>query len=91
MQFGHRFDEQNHEWLYLQDFLSMSYSYMTLVILSKQQDLESFQHEDYLFDLDKYNFVIKKRTALSLPLDGQEITNDHEHLRYVLEHFEKTD
>jgi hypothetical protein len=29
---GHRFDSKNHSWLIMQDFISMSFSYMTFVI-----------------------------------------------------------
>jgi len=40
--YGHRFDDENHNWIYLLDFLSLSHSYMSFVILSKMEDVETF-------------------------------------------------
>ena len=33
--YGHRFDGEEHSWLYLKEYIALSYSYMTFVIKNK--------------------------------------------------------
>ena len=74
---GYRFDNERHEWIYLRDYISLSYSYMTFVIKNKiQEESDHYLQEDYLFDLEQYNYIIKRRTALT---DGM-VATDHDKL-----------
>jgi len=86
---GHRFDGANHSWLYLRDVISLPYSYMTFVIISKvDEDLDHYIHADYLFDLEQYNYIINRRTALTA---NSSVVNDHDKVAYILKSFEAID
>jgi len=85
---GYRFDNEGHEWIYLRDYISLSYSYMTFVIKNKiQEESDTYLQDDYLFDLEQYNYIINRKTALT---DGK-VTADHDKLQYILKKFEETD
>ena len=84
--YGYRFDGDEHSWLYLNEYISLSYSYMTFVIKNKiHGEDEDYQQQDYLFDLEQYNYVINRRTALT---DGKIVQEDHELLAFILKNFE---
>jgi hypothetical protein len=62
---GLKFDGQGHSWLYLQGDLLLSYNYMAFVINQAMLEKSSYQNDDYLFDVDQYNYLINRKTALS--------------------------
>ena len=65
-QYGHRFDHEGHNWVFLRDYISLSYSYMTFVIKKRFDDDEvDYTNEDYYFDLEQYNYLIGCKTALT--------------------------
>ena len=84
---GHKFDYKDHSWMFLREFITLSFSYMTFVINSKMQQFFNFRDDEYLFDPEQYNFIISKSTYLH---DAQLIANP-EKLTYVLKNFETTD
>jgi len=75
--------------MYLRDFISLPYSYMTFVIIMKiLEESDSHINDDYLFDLEQYNFIINRKTALSL---DSAVVNDHDKLGYILKSLEAID
>lgn len=85
---GYRFDSENHHWLFLSDYISLSYSYMTFVIKKKFDDDQDLQKIDYLFDKEQYNYIINKRTPF---IDEDEYVKEHEKLLFILTSFERID
>lgn len=52
--------------MFLRDYISLSYSYMTFVIKKKFDDAEvDYTSDNFLFDLEQYNYLIGGRTALT--------------------------
>ena len=48
---GHRMDQINHNWILFNEYISLSFSFMTLVIRDRQQKSESiFDEDDFMFD-----------------------------------------
>ena len=85
--YGNRFDYQGHSWLYLRDYISISYSYMTFVIKRKIHDEDNdFQQDDYQFDIEQYNYMVNCKTALTD--DDNLIKENTELLDYILKNFE---
>lgn len=63
---------------------------MTFVIKNKiQEESDHYLQEDYLFDLEQYNYIIGRRTALTD--EGQAVATDHDKLNYILKSFEAAD
>ena len=86
---GHKFDAKGHSWLYLQGFISLSYSYMTFV-MNRKLDEKGRKYNEWdnkLFDVEKYNYLINRRS----PLSTDTLINNYNKLSYVLKMFEKTD
>jgi hypothetical protein len=53
---GHRVDEVNHNWILFNEYISLSFSFMTLVIRDKFQIEETYEDENYMFDQEEdYN------------------------------------
>jgi len=62
---------------------------MTFVIKNKiQEESDHYLQEDYLFDLEQYNYIINRRTALT---DDKMVATDHDKLNYILKSFEGID
>ena len=53
-------------------YISLSFSYMTYVINKTMSQKNSYENTDYLFDIEQYNYLIEKRTALA----NQVLIND---------------
>lgn len=88
-QYGHRFDHEGHSWVFLRDYISLSYSYMTFVIKKRFDDDEvDYTNEDFVFDLEQYNYLIACRTALT---ETKMATADHDRLQYILQKFKEID
>ena len=77
---GHRFDTLNHNWLILQEYLSLSFSYMTFVIKESIELVGADYNED-IFDHEPYNYLFNRRTAF---MDGNFVRNDHNLLSNIL-------
>jgi hypothetical protein len=88
-QYGHRFDYEGHSWVFLRDYISLAYSYMTFVIKKKFDEAEvDYTSEDFLFDLEQYNYLIGGKTALT---ETKQATADHDRLQYILQNFKEID
>ena len=48
-EYGHRFDPLKHEWIYMRNYVSLSHSYMTLVMKNKFKD----DSDNNIMDLDE--------------------------------------
>jgi len=80
---GHRFDYRNHNWVFLSNQMSLSYSFMTFVIRGRTYDEDlDYNDANYLFDVDQYNFIINKLTCFTI--DDELAVQDFEKLQYVL-------
>jgi len=84
---GHKFDSEGHSWIFLREYITLSYSYMTFAINAKMQQLSSFKNEDFLFDKEQYNFIISKSTFLH----DEDLINNPVQLLYILKNFEELD
>ena len=85
--YGYKFDDASHSFIFLREYISLSYCYMTFAINYKMQQLEDYDNKDYLFDQEMYNFLIDKKTFLH---DKKLIKNSH-YLLYILKNFESID
>ena len=47
---GHRVDYVNHNWMLFNEYLSLSFSFMTLVIRDRFQKEDTYEDENYIFD-----------------------------------------
>ena len=47
---GHRVDYVNHNWMIFNEYLSLSFSFMTFVIRDRFQKEETYADENYIFD-----------------------------------------
>lgn len=62
---------------------------MTFVIKKKFDDAEvDYTSDNFLFDLEQYNYLIGGRTALT---ETQSATADHDRLQYILQNFKDID
>ena len=84
---GHKIDGTGHAWLFLQGFISLSYSYMTFVINREMSQKTNFLNDDYIFDAEQYNYMINSRNALT----NKDLINNSVKLQYVLQKFYETD
>ena len=79
---GHRMDQINHNWILFNEYISLSFSFMTLVIRDRQQKSESiFDEEDFMFDTEQYNFIINRYTCFTC---DNFVGNDYEKLSFIL-------
>lgn len=65
---GFRFDSENHNWLILREYISLSFSYMTFVIKNHLETMENDEIEDSPFfgrgfDVEAYNYLLNKNTC----------------------------
>jgi hypothetical protein len=62
---------------------------MTFVIKNKLLDeSDHYKQDDYLFDLEQYNYIINKKTALT---EDETVAMDHDKLNYILNAFGSID
>ena len=85
---GHRFDSKNHEWVYMKDFLSLSFSYMTFVLKKKLDEEDWLSKPDISFDKEMYNYILKRQTSFTEDL---KLMLDHEKLASILKNLEAID
>ena len=78
--YGCKFDGRGHTWLFYEEYISLSYSYMTFVINELMEKKTEIENEDYIFDVEQYNYIISKRTALVNP----KLIDNSNQLSYVL-------
>lgn len=59
-QFGMKFDGETHSTILTDGVINLSYSYLTFLM----QTVDDQDDEDFVFDIEEYNYLINKRTAL---------------------------
>lgn len=89
---GHRFDNKNHNWILFSEYISLAFSFMTLVVRGNSQrllelgDIEPGTENE--LDVEEYNFIINRRTFLTC---DNFISEDHERLQLTLKKLEEVD
>lgn len=73
---GYRFDGENHNWYVIDEYLSLSFSFMAFVIKEKIEK-EEMSMADNMFDIVPYNYQFNKSTAF---IDSEFVRSDHEFL-----------
>ena len=58
--FGLKFDGDTHSLILTHGVINLSYSYMTFMM----QSVDDIAEEDFVFDVEEYNYLINKKTAL---------------------------
>lgn len=58
--FGMKFDGETHSTILTDGVINLSYSYLTFLM----QTVDDIDNEDFVFDVEEYNYLINKRTAL---------------------------
>ena len=82
---GNRFNAKGHDWLIFDNYLSLSFSYMSFVIKDMiERSDPSVQGNE--FDIQPYNYLFNKRTSFT---DSKFITEDSDELVDVLEELDK--
>ena len=59
---GHKFDSYGHNWMILNEYISLPYSYMTFVIKHKIE-IDCELQRGNQFDVEPYNYVHNRSTA----------------------------
>jgi len=88
-QYGHRVETDSHNWIIFRNFINLSFSYMTFVI-KENFDKQGYIMEDYLFDIEGYDYVLHKNTMFTQN-KGFLVTRDFEKLSFILKSYEKLD
>jgi hypothetical protein len=78
---GHRVDDVNHNWILFNEYLSLSFSFMTFVIRGRSQSSSTHITDDYYFDQEEYDFIINKKTCFTC---DSFVGSDFEKLNFVL-------
>ena len=82
---GHRFDYKNHNWLIYKEYISLSFSYLTFMIMNKLEKNDKSAKENH-FDVVPYDYIFNKSTSF---LDGNFVSKDSEQLERVLLNFKR--
>jgi len=85
---GHRFDNKNHIWILFNEYLSLSFSFMTLVIRDRSQSDLSYHDENFLFDPEQFTFIINRKNCFTC---DNFVGEDYEKLQFVLRKFNEND
>lgn len=72
----------------LEEYVSLSFSFMTLVIRDKQQQLQKNEEDEYQDDLEMYRWNINKKTFLTC---DNFVTFSYEKLELALKYLHATD
>jgi len=60
--------------------INLSYSYMTFVMHERKKVKN---YKDYLFDIEQFNYIVNKRTALH----DQDLVENTNKLEFILKNF----
>ena len=75
--FGIKFDGDTHSTILTDGVINLSYSYLTFMMQSVDDQAE----DDYVFDVEEYNYLINKRTALH----DRVLIQDYSTLQYIMQ------
>lgn len=62
--YGHRVETETNNWIIFRNIINLSFSYMTFVI-KENFDKNSYAMDDYLFDIEGYDYVLNTNTIFS--------------------------
>lgn len=62
---GHHFDYKNHNFMLLDEYIGLSFSFMNLVIRDKHQNIDPGEIQDFQMDIEQFNYNINMKTFLS--------------------------
>lgn len=86
-QYGHRVETESHNWMIFRNYINLSFSYLTFVI-KENFEKNSFAMEDFLFDVEGYDFILNKNTIFT---EGSLVKKDYEKLLFILQHYNRLD
>jgi len=78
---GHRVDSKNHNWIVLDQYLSLPFSYMTFVIKDKIEKNDPRQNGNK-FDIQPWNYIFNKSTCF---IEGNFVVENFRQLDYALQ------
>lgn len=84
---GHRVEDSSQNWIIFRNFINLSFSYMTFVI-KDNFDKCGYIRDDYLFDIEGYNYILNKNTILA---EGTLVTQNFDKLNFILKSFQQVD
>jgi hypothetical protein len=76
-------EPETHNWMIFRNYINLSFSYMTFVI-KENFDKNSFAMEDFLFDIEGYDYVLNRNTLFT---EGNLVKQEHEKLNFILKHY----
>lgn len=85
---GIRMDSKNHNWMIIEEYLALPFSYMTFVIKNFIECTPKEHRVDYVFDPEAYNYILNRSTSF---LDGSFVKSDPAQLQKVLSNFAQLD
>ena len=90
---GFRFDSENHNWLILREYVSLSFSYMTFVIKNHLETMDNDELDSSPlfgrgFDVEAYNYLLNKNTCF---MTGDLVKKKYLELEMCLQNFERID
>ena len=85
---GCHFDHENHNFLLINEYISLSFSFMTLVIRDKHQSIKAHEVYHYNLDEEQFKFNINKKTFLTC---DNFVTFDYDKLENSLKFILKRD
>ena len=85
---GFRFDHMNHNWAFFNEYLSFSFSFLTLMKRIYTRDELNVALQPEVFDADDFNFLVNRKSCFTS--DGA-IRENSEMLQSVLSRFLQAD
>ena len=70
---GVRIDSKNHNWIILEEYLAIPFSYMAFVIKNHIETVSPEDREQFIFDPEPYNYLLNKSSSF---LDGNFVKID---------------
>lgn len=70
---GVRIDNKNHNWLIVEEYLAMPFSYMAFIIKHFLETTMEEIRDDYIFDPEPYNYLLNRSNSF---LDGNFVRVD---------------
>lgn len=69
------------------NFINLSFSYMSFVI-KDNFDKSGFVNEDFLFDIEGYDFIINKKNIF---FEGDLVKLHYDKMKFILQNYEQID
>jgi hypothetical protein len=81
---GIRVDDENHNFIIFRNYISLSFSYMTFVIMENFEK-QGYILEDFLFDLEGYDLILNRETIFQAK--SHLVTKDYDKLQFILNNY----